>query len=188
VAAVVDATNGPVNVLGHSHGALCAIEAALLTPNVRRLVLYEGVPVRGADEIPGAVIDRMDGQLGAGDVEGVLMTLLRDVVEMPPVEIELLRAQQDAWAVRLANARTIPRELRAYAEYSFTAARFQRMRAPTLLLVGGDSPPRELQNARAIAAALPAARVQLLAGQQHLAMRTAPDLFVNEVARFLEGP
>lgn len=44
VAALVDSIGQPVNVLGHSYGALCAIKAALLTNNIRRLILYEGVP------------------------------------------------------------------------------------------------------------------------------------------------
>lgn len=41
MAAVVDAIGGSVNVLGHSFGGLCALEAALLTANIRRLILYE---------------------------------------------------------------------------------------------------------------------------------------------------
>ena len=36
VAAVVDSLGEPVNLLGHSYGALCALEAALLTRNVRQ--------------------------------------------------------------------------------------------------------------------------------------------------------
>ena len=35
-------------------------------------------------------------------------------------------------------------------------------------------------------AALAGARVVVLPGQQHLAMYTAPELFVNEIVRFLE--
>ncbi|MCZ7544560.1 MAG: alpha/beta fold hydrolase [Anaerolineae bacterium] len=45
VAAVVDAIGEGVNLLGHSFGALCALEAALLTPHVRRLIAYEPPPV-----------------------------------------------------------------------------------------------------------------------------------------------
>src|SRR5687768_6369257 len=49
VAAMVDAISGPVSLLGHSYGALCALEAALRTDNVRRLVLYEPpIPTGGA--------------------------------------------------------------------------------------------------------------------------------------------
>src|SRR5918998_1211125 len=41
VATVVDSIGEPVNLLGHSYGALCALEAALLSRNIRKLVLYE---------------------------------------------------------------------------------------------------------------------------------------------------
>jgi pimeloyl-ACP methyl ester carboxylesterase len=41
VAAVVDSFREPVILLGHSYGGLCALEAALLSRNVRALVIYE---------------------------------------------------------------------------------------------------------------------------------------------------
>jgi pimeloyl-ACP methyl ester carboxylesterase len=104
---------------------------------------------------------------------------------MPVQEIEVLRAQRAAWQVRLANARTIPRELLAYERYTFVPERFETMRTPTLLLVGGASPDREMTNARGVAAGLPQARVVSLPNQQHIAMHTAPALFVDEVTRFL---
>ena len=34
---------GPGRRLGHSHGGICAFGATALTPNIRKLVLYEGV-------------------------------------------------------------------------------------------------------------------------------------------------
>ena len=187
VAAVIASMEGPVNVLGHSYGGLCALEAARRAANVRRLVLYEGVYRRGSDNYPPGLVERLEGLLGAGDVEGMLVAMLRELVQMPPKEIELLRSQRDAWAVRLANAPTVPRELRADAGFRFQAERYQGVRAPTLFLVGGESPPREIENARSIAGAFPDARVAVLPGQQHLAMYTAPDAFVAEVVQFLEA-
>jgi pimeloyl-ACP methyl ester carboxylesterase len=41
VVAVVDNIGEPAHLLGHSYGALCALEAARLTPNVAKLMLYE---------------------------------------------------------------------------------------------------------------------------------------------------
>jgi pimeloyl-ACP methyl ester carboxylesterase len=131
------------------------------------------------------VVDRLAGLLEAGDLEGVIVALYRDLVGMPPAEIELLRQQRDAWATRVANAPTLPRELAAERAYVFEPERFTRLRAPVLLLVGGDSPPRELVHARTIARALHDARVGVMPGQQHAAMYTAPDRFVAEVVRFL---
>jgi pimeloyl-ACP methyl ester carboxylesterase len=102
VAAVVDAIGGPINVLGHSHGALCAIEAALLTTNLRRLILYEGVCRNGADLVPHDFIDRLDAMLKAGDVGGVLVALLMELVGChQPRSISCARSPI-TWAVRLA--------------------------------------------------------------------------------------
>lgn len=185
-AAVVDAIGEPVSVVGHSFGALCALEASLLTANVRRLVLYEGIPVRGADIYRPGLVARLEAMLEVGEVEQMLITMLHELVEMPLKEVELLRAQRDAWAIRLANARTLPRELRAEESYIFVPERFAGVRTPTLLLVGSDSPHRESENAEAVANAMADAQVVTLPGQQHLAMYTAPDLFVREVVRFLE--
>lgn len=188
VAAVVDAISAPVNVLGHSQGALYALEGALLTKNVRRLVLYEGVPLQGASEIEPRVTQRMTELLGAGDVEGALIAMLREVGGLAPKEIETMRAQHVAWQVRLGNARTISREVDAYARYTFVPERFRTMRTPTLFLVGSDSPDREAANARGVADGLPRARVATLPGQQHIAMHTAPELFVDVVTKFLQEP
>src|SRR3989442_2942581 len=49
VVSVVDSIKQPVYLLGHSYGGICSLEASLLTPHVRKLVLYEPpVPVEGA--------------------------------------------------------------------------------------------------------------------------------------------
>jgi len=184
IATIVDAIGDPVNLLGHSYGGLCAIEAALLTQNLRRLILYEAVPIRGTDGYQPGIIDRLESLRRSGDMEGMLVALFRELVEMPAEEIELMRSQHEAWAVRLKNAATLPRELRVEAGYVFAPERFSDMRTPTLLLAGADSPTRELENARGVAAALPDARVVTMPGQQHVAMYTAPDVFVREVLRF----
>ena len=81
------------------------------------------------------------------------------------------------------DAEDIVAVLEAIGEPAFVLA--HSMTTPTLLLVGGASLPRELVNARAIASALPNGVVAVLDGQQHIAMHTAPELFVKEVGRFL---
>lgn len=185
VAAVIESIDAPVNVLGHSYGALCSLEAALLTPGMRRLVLYEGVPLHGGDAYAPGVIDRLEDLVAAGDAEAALVAMYREIVRMSPAEIDVMRSSSDAWAVRLRNVRTMPREARVDQNYRFESQRFTGMNVPTLLLVGGDSPPGEMTNARAVAAGLRDAAVAVLPHQQHVAMHTAPDLFVREVEQFL---
>ena len=182
IVAVIESIGAPVNVLGHSYGGLCAIEAARLTDKIQRLVLYEAVPLNGADTYAPGMIERFEAMLDAGEIEPMLVAVYRDLVQMPPREIVLLRSQQEAWAVRLSNVRTLPREMRSEASYRFEPERFTKVHSPTILLVGEDSPPREHDNAAGVAAALPNANVTVLPGQQHAAMHTAPELFVRVVA------
>ncbi|HEX6050540.1 MAG TPA: alpha/beta hydrolase [Gemmatimonadaceae bacterium] len=184
VVAVLNAIDAPAYVLGHSFGGLCALEAALRTTRMARMVLYEGVALRGADAYAPGVIDRLRDMMERGEVDGALVAMLRDVAGMAPEEIDVVRSQATAWQRRIANARTIPRELQADATYVFEPRRFAAMMTPTMLLVGEKSLPRELDNAQGVAAALPNARVVVLPGQQHVAMHTAPDLFVREVVSF----
>lgn len=188
VAAVMAAIGGPVDVLGHSYGGLCALEAALIAPNLRRLILYEAVPLDGASLYPPGIVERLAALQADDDLDGMLLTLYRDVAGMPAEDIALMEGQTEAWATRRRNAPTVPRELRSEQRYQFRPERFAAMSAPTLLLVGGDSPARERQNATGVAAALGAARVAVLPGQQHVAMHTAPGLFAAEVLAFLSAP
>jgi pimeloyl-ACP methyl ester carboxylesterase len=56
-----------------------------------------------------------------------------------------------------------------------------------LLLVGGDSPAWLQKATQAIHQALLHSRIAILPGQQHIAMDTAPDLFVREAVSFLKA-
>jgi pimeloyl-ACP methyl ester carboxylesterase len=84
-----------------------------------------------------------------------------------------------------AAAHTLPRELRADERYQFKGERFRNLRIPTLLLIGGDSPPLFKAASEAVDAALPNSRIAVMPGQQHVAIDTAPNLFVHEVLTFL---
>jgi pimeloyl-ACP methyl ester carboxylesterase len=88
----------------------------------------------------------------------------------------------------LAAAQTLPRELRADEQYTFDARRFKELDTPTLLLLGGDSPEFLKKGVEIVAAALPNSRIAIMPRQQHIAMYTAPELFVAELLRFLLDP
>jgi pimeloyl-ACP methyl ester carboxylesterase len=186
IAAVVDAIGEPVDLLGHSFGGLLALEATLLTQNIRRLVLYEGVPIPG-EAFPEGIIDRLEALLDANDREGVLTTHYRDNVGMSPDEINQLNSST-AWSARMASAHTVPRELRALEQYEFEPSRFKAMQTPTLLLRGGDSPQFVKNATEIVDKALPVSQVIIMPGQQHIAMYTAPEQFVSEIVRFLLEP
>jgi pimeloyl-ACP methyl ester carboxylesterase len=185
VAAVVDSLGEPVNLLGHSYGALCALEAARLTRNIRKLVLYDpGIEVAGEEIYPHEVIERLETLLEAGDRDGVVATTMREVAGLPPETVEYMRSQP-AWQARLNAAHTIPRELRAVKAYRFDPERFGDLGVPTLLLSGGDSPAALRKAAEAVDEALPDSSIVVMPGHGHAAMDTGTDLFTTEVLRFL---
>ena len=185
VASVVDSIREPVNLLGHSYGALCSLEAALLTSNIRKLILYEPpIPV-GIEIFTPGIIDKLQALLDAGDRDGVVATFMREVARVRPEDLKLLQSLP-AWKARVAAAHTIPREERATRDYSFDPQRFSRLNTSTLLLIGGDSPPFLKAGNEALQRVLPDCRTVVMPGQQHAAMDTGTELFVTEVLRFLE--
>jgi pimeloyl-ACP methyl ester carboxylesterase len=185
VASVVDSIDEPVNLLGHSYGGLCSIEAALLTSNIRKLVLYEPpIPV-GIEIYPPDTINKLQALLDAGDRDEVVSAFMSDIAKVRPNDLKLLQSLP-AWKARVAAAHTIPRELRAVPGYSFDAQRFSKLKTPTLFLLGGDSPPFLKAGSEALQPVLPNCRTVVMSGQQHAAMDTGTELFVTEVLRFLE--
>ena len=184
VVAVVEAAGEEV-VLGHSYGGICALEAALLTDGIRKLVLYE--PPMGYLKSPPHVVDRLQTLLEEGRRDELLGYFMREVAGLPSDQVELLRSLP-AWNARLDAADTIPREERASREYVFDAARFRDLEVPTLYLQGGDSSEPFKAAGEALRGALPDCRVAVMPGQRHAAMDTATDLFTAQVLGFLEAP
>lgn len=189
VAAVVEAismqTEQAVAVLGHSFGGLCSLEAALLTDQMARLILYEppvpvGLPMYAPD-MPG----RIQALIERGEMERALETFIREEVKMPEHEFEIYRAHP-MWKERIKIVPTVLREIVIDKTYQFDAARFAGMDVPTLLLLGSDSPPIFQRAIATLDAALPRSHVVILQGQQHIAMDTDPELFYREVMAFLQ--
>lgn len=188
VATLVEAIGPPVHLLGHSYGGICALEAALLTQHLHKLILYEPpIPSPGVQIYPQGLIDHLEGLLAADKREEVLIIFLGEVVKMPPHELAQFRASP-AWSARVAAAHTLPRELRAHERYRFEPDRFKDLTLPILLMVGGDSPSFFKVAIDTLSATLPNCQVAVLPGQQHIAMDTAPDLFIREVLAFLSEP
>jgi pimeloyl-ACP methyl ester carboxylesterase len=185
--AVVDGIGGPVDLLAHSFGAVCALEAAPRAQNLRRLVLYEppinvGPPVARAD-----LSDRLQALLDAGDRAGVVATFLEEVARVPAAQLERLR-RLPASHERVRVASTIPREVRAQGEYVLVPERLRHLAAPVLLLLGGASPPFFRAALARVQAAVPRSELVVLPGETHLAIDKAPDLFAREVIAFLTRP
>lgn len=171
-----------VDLFGHSMGAFCALEAARLSRDLRRLVLYE--PVVLAPEGSTGFAERAEALLAVGDREAVVEILYRDVLGLAEEEIAKMR-RDPSWASRVAGAHTLPREDRVEATYRWDPRRFGDLSVPTLMLTGGDSPAFLGESARAVVGALPDARIFVLEGQMHRAVVDAPQVVAQAVLSFL---
>jgi pimeloyl-ACP methyl ester carboxylesterase len=145
---------------------------------LRALVLYE--PSLGGRLPPGS-IDRIETRVEAGDHEGALIELLTEVVGLPKNEIAHMRAAAN-WPERVAYAPTIAREARISDGWQWRPDDFADIRVPTVLLTGSESDPEDAAITAAAAAAIPGARVHVLEGHGHMAVRFAPAV-VAEVLR-----
>lgn len=184
ITAVIDSIGAEVDVLGHSFGAVCCLEAAIRTTHVRRLVLYEPPLPVGLEIPPPALLGRLQALSDAGEHDAVVSMFLREVVRMTPSEIDLLRAE-GSWPARVAAAPTIPRELRIADTYTPAFDRYATLQMPTLLLCGGDSPPFLTEPTRRLRRAICGSRLTAMAGHQHVAMNPAPELFARHINDFL---
>lgn len=184
VAAVLEHIGEPVFVLAHSYGAVCALESALLTDKIRRLVLYEPPIPTGVPMYPENVPERMQALIDRDSLEAALELFMHEVVRMPGHELKAYR-KLPMWKGRIKLAPTIPRELAIDRSYKFDPRRFTYYQVPTLFLLGGDSPDLFRRAAAILDSALTSCTVVTLPGQQHIAMDTNPELFVDEILQFL---
>jgi pimeloyl-ACP methyl ester carboxylesterase len=185
VAAVVNSIPDPVTLLGHSYGAICSLEASLKMSNLRKLILYEP-PIHTSvkKNSPPDAVDRMNSYLRTGEHEKALLVFLQEIAGIPQDEINRLRSLP-TWFSRVATAHTIPREEASVCSYIFEPRRFSHMNTPTLLLLGGDSPPFYRAAIETLKGSILNSRIAMMPGQQHAAMESGPELFLGEVMGFL---
>jgi pimeloyl-ACP methyl ester carboxylesterase len=186
IAALASSIRGPVDLLGHSFGAACVLGAAQRIPNLRRIILYEPPMLQEQQSAQRAnLLEGMEQMLARGESEKVVIVLLRDMLKVPQTMLDRICAAPN-WGSQVSAAGTIPRELRQSHCYAPDLADLNKITALTLFLLGSDSPSFFRQTTEILCSYLPNSQVAVLPGQQHSAMLTAPELFANEIIRFLK--
>ena len=181
IAALIEMIDEQVFLLGHSYGAQVALAAAARMPHhVRKLILYEPP---WPDTVSQEGQERLEVLARAGDWDSFATTFFRDELSVPAEVLGEMRTSED-WRAITADAEASLGDIRAMRRYDFSADRFRDLQLPVLLQVGAES-PRDNFATDALAEALPDASLSELQGQAHEAMQTAPELYVNSVARFL---
>lgn len=180
--AVVQAAGPDACLLGHSYGAICALEAAC-HHDVAKLILYEP-PLPINSPVVGPAFENFRSAVERADLDEALTIGLRDLIKMPEQEIEGFKSSP-SWADTAALTPTWIPECEVMSRLELGVARFADMAAPTLLLLGTETSAHHVRATRALESILPNAHVAELTGQGHMAHLTATDRVVAAIQQFL---
>lgn len=192
--AVVQHT-GATNVIGHSGGALIALQAAFRLP-VDRLALYDPVvPVAGV--FPAAWLDDARRAAGVGDIARALALTgaglnTHSVATRLPIGVQIFICRL---FLRTPIGRTMGELLPMTLDESDQLRRLEGpadqwagITAETLLACGAAGPPYYSQINRALAGVLPRARTLQVPRCGHDAVNRAPARLVEPLATFFAAP
>lgn len=121
---VVDSLVEPVTLFGHSFGANVALGAALRSPRVARLVLYEpGAP----GDVRPEFVAQLETLVAADQRQAAMKLVVREFTAFPEEWLDdLLETPQ--WQDRLAYAHTLAREVVGYLEHEYVGLPSSRSR------------------------------------------------------------
>ncbi|MEN5061895.1 alpha/beta hydrolase [Luteimonas sp. TWI1416] len=175
---------GPVNLAGHSMGALIAGGVAIERPAlVRRLAVVNGVH-RRSDAARAAVVARAE-QLRDGhlDIDTPLQRWF-DVPDAPPALVETVRG----WLEQV-DLQGYADAYRAFARGDLLYAdRWCEVQCPTLALTGADDLNSTGAMAERMAGLAARGHAVILEGQRHMVNLTAPDLVNRAMSDWLAAP
>ena len=179
VAAVLAVAGAKPHLIGHSYGAVCALGAALETP-VDKMILYE--PPVGV--VFGREVEDYRQAIAAGDPEKALEIGITRIVGVPQSQYEAMRANP-TFPMFKALAPGWVREIQQIEKLGTSLDRYRAIESPVLMLLGTETSGNLKNSTAALSRVLKNARVSALAGEGHLALRTAPALVAERVRDFL---
>ncbi len=139
VLAVADRLTRPI-LVGHSSGAIAALEAAVASPaSFAAMALYEP-PLATSSPIAGEAGVRARAALDAGDAVGAMEIHMREIVCMPTEVVDAMFATPEIRAefARVAAAQIADNE--AIDALGVGIERYASVELPTLLIKGECSP------------------------------------------------
>jgi pimeloyl-ACP methyl ester carboxylesterase len=168
--ALIDEAGGSTFVYGHSSGGCLALEATVeLGDKVRKLAMYEA-PYNDDPEARRAWAEYIKNLTEAleSDRRGDAVALFMAYVGTPADQIEVMR-HAPFWGGMEAIAPTLAYDHTAIMgkDASIPTERAARVRAPTLVMNGGNGAPFMLKTARTLSAVIPVARLITVPGQAH---------------------
>lgn len=181
VQALAEAVGEPMVIVGHSSGAVVALETLAASPGTfAGAVLFEPPVATGPPDPAGSeALALAKAAVAAGKPGKAAQIFIRDIVGMPAFSAWILRPLVGLHPRMQA---LIPRQISDLDGVGLRLDVYAQITAPVLLLGGERSPAHLAKSLDALAAVMPDAERVTLARRDHLANRKAPD----EVARVIE--
>jgi pimeloyl-ACP methyl ester carboxylesterase len=181
---------GPVHaVVGHSYGALVALEAARVSSVIPRLAVYEPPLSLQAPIMEPERVAAVRAAVDAGEYETALRLHLESPIGgMSPAEADAFATNpltRSMYADLVVQAPSIAPALETVIPLD-DAEPYRAVTAPTLLLLGSESVENPFRRSiTALDDAIPDSCVAMLEGQTHMATLFAPHLVADALREFL---
>jgi pimeloyl-ACP methyl ester carboxylesterase len=187
VLAIADAMDVPILLVGHSSGAVVALEAALASPAAFvGMVLYEP-PVSVTAPLGGEALVRAQAALENGDLGLAMRIHLIEIVQVPRRTVRLTSLLPPVRRQSMKFAEGQIRDDSNLESLGVGIDRYQQLDVPALLLGGARSPSHLGFRLDALASVLPNVHsVVILRHQGHLANAFAPGKVARTIGRFAD--
>lgn len=187
IAAVLEEAGPDAFLLGHSSGAIYALEAAL-TSSLAGLVLYEP-PILAFEKNRFFEKNRDPVRIAADEErwEDMVSIFLKDEARISEEELTFLQASP-FWEPMVDLAPVTACEWVELEENKPTVNRYQNIKVPTLFLTGSENENHPSFATKALNERLPDARIVILNGHGHSAHLDDPKLVAKEITNFILEP
>lgn len=169
--ALIDEAGGSAYVWGISSGAALALETAHRGSGITKLALYEPpfIVDDSRPRIPADIVSQLTALVAADRRSDTVSLFLRHM-GAPAIVIGMMRLLP-LWAKLTRIAHTLPYDMTILAPYQAGRRppidRWQDVRIPVLVMVGGKSPAWFHNGTQALANVLPDATHRVVRGQTH---------------------
>lgn len=191
VLAFIDSIGGPIGLMGHSSGAVVALEAAARSAAVSALALYEPAVLADAPQEDAARFHDAVARVGRAAEQDRLTDGSRIFFEHLALANDAELAMLEQAGVYDAVARNVPAVLRQVAQSGLPSLSDpslpQRLTMPVLILLGTRTHRVYARVARDLADTCPEAVLAEVPGAGHLGPQLAPEPVAHELARFFAG-
>lgn len=173
--AVIETTDGPPTLFGHSFGGLCALEAARTTA-IERLILYEPALLVREHRTDATLSAEMETLLNEDKRRQAMELYFREAAGTERVD-HLLTPEM------LEHAEIAVRQNRAVEQYRLDED--LDLSVPTLLLMSEAGPEHLRDGVRTLHERLPNSQLLELDGMGHQGITSAPELVAETITSFM---